>query len=245
MCGRFASTLPAEFLETLFAMVGDIPPLAPSWNITPGQEARVLRRHPISGERRMDALFWGLVPHFTKRLNGSPRPINARGETVMTAPLFRSAFASRRCLIPADLFYEWQVLPEGRQPYAVARMDGAPLVLGGVWESWRMPDGGVHRSFAIVTTAASADITRLHERMPLVLDEAQWPIWLGEVAGDPTLLLQPAPPGRLRAWAVSTRVNNPRNNDAALVSPVAAAAMRSCGSTPAEGPALPLFRDAL
>jgi putative SOS response-associated peptidase YedK len=243
MCGRFASTLPPEFLETLFATVGEIPPLPPSWNITPGQEARVLRHHPESGERRMDALFWGLVPHFTKRLSGAPRPINARAETVATAPLFRSAFARRRCLVPADLFYEWQVLPEGRQPYAVARADGAPLVLGGLWESWQMPDGGLHRSFAIVTTAASADIARLHERMPLVLDEAEWPLWLGEVVGDPVPLLRPAPAGRLRAWPVSTRVNNPRNNDAALVNPAAAAATASSEAPPTEGPALPLFRN--
>lgn len=245
MCGRFASTLPPEFLETLFATAGAVPPLAPSWNITPGQEARVLRRHPDSGERHMDALVWGLVPHFTKSLSGTPRPINARAETVATAPLFRSAFARRRCLIPADLFYEWQVLPEGRQPYAVARMDGAPLVLGGLWESWRMPDGGVHRSFAIVTTAASADIARLHERMPLVLDAAQWPLWLGETAGDLASLLYPAPAGRLHAWTVSDRVNNPRNNDAAVASPAAPTAIDSSGTAPSDGPALPLFRASL
>ncbi|HTI03179.1 MAG TPA: SOS response-associated peptidase [Acidisoma sp.] len=245
MCGRFASTLPPEFLETLFATAGEIPAVPPSWNITPGQEARVLRRHAESGERRIDALFWGLVPHFTKRLTGAPRPINARGETVAAAPLFRGAFARRRCLVPADLFYEWQVLPEGRQPYAVARADGEPLVLGGVWESWRMPDGGIHRSFAIVTTEASADIARLHERMPLVLEPSDWPLWLGEMAGDPALLLRPAPAGTLRAWPVSNRVNNARNNDASLATPATSAAIDSTETAPPDGPALPLFRNPL
>jgi putative SOS response-associated peptidase YedK len=245
VCGRFASTLPAEFIATLFATVGAIPAPPPSWNITPGQETCVLRHHPESGARRMDALVWGLVPHFTKRLSGLPRPINARAETVATAPIFRGAFARRRCLVPSDLFYEWQVLPEGRQPYAVARADGAPLVLGGLWESWQRPDGRLHRSFAIVTTAASADIARLHERMPLVVDEAAWPLWLGEAAGDPATLLRPAPAGRLRAWPVSARVNNPRNNDAALVSPAAASAIDPSRTAPTEGPALPLFRNPL
>jgi len=222
MCGRFASTLSAEFIRRLFETEDEAPNLPPSWNIAPSQDALVVRRHPATGVRRLDALRWGLVPHFTKQLKGAPKPINARAETVATAGLFRGAFAARRCLVPAECFYEWRKTGTGRQPYAVARQDGAPLALGAIWEGWRSEESEVIRSFAIITTAANDEMKALHDRMPLVLEHADWPLWLGETSGDPTSLLRPAMESTLRLWPVSSRVNSPKTNDAELMLPVPA-----------------------
>ena len=114
MCGRFASQLPPELLRRAFAALGDIPNTPPSWNVAPTQAALVVRRHPETGERRLDALRWGLVPHFTKDLKACKRPINARSETIGSSGMFRGALAARRCLVPADAFYEWKAVA-GRQ----------------------------------------------------------------------------------------------------------------------------------
>ncbi len=221
MCGRFASTLSTDLIRRLFATADEAANLPPSWNIAPSQEALVVRRHPATGARRLDALRWGLVPHFTKTLKGAPKPINARAETVATAGLFRGAFAARRGLLPADCFFEWR--KGDKQPFAIARQDGAPLALGAIWEGWRSEDGAVIRSFAIITTAANAEMSQFHDRMPLMLEPADWPLWLGESGGDAADLLRPAAEGRLTAWPVSSRVNSPRNNDADLLLPVAGA----------------------
>jgi putative SOS response-associated peptidase YedK len=219
MCGRFASILPPEFIRRLFAAEGDTPNLGPSWNLAPSQDALVARRHPETGARRLDALRWGLVPHFTKDLKVAAKPINARAESVATSGMFRGAFAARRCIVPADLFYEWKKVAGGKPPYAIARQDEAPRAFGALWEGWRSPAGEVLRTFAIITTPANREMAELHNRMPLVLAEASWRLWLSEEDGDPRTLLRPAPDGTLKAWPVSTRVNSPRNNDASLIEP--------------------------
>jgi putative SOS response-associated peptidase YedK len=184
MCGRFASTLPLEQLARLFGATGELPNIAPNWNTAPTQAAAVIRRHPDTGERRLDLLRWGLVPHFTKDLKACKRPINARAETVASSGMFRGALGARRCLVPADAFYEWKAVPDGKQPYAIARTDGAPLAFAGLWEGWRSPEGETLRTFTIVTTAANDDIARLHDRMPAILEEDDWPGWLGEADGE-------------------------------------------------------------
>ena len=212
MCGRFASQLPPELLRRIFAVLGEIPNTPPSWNVAPTQDAPVVRRHPQTGERRLSALRWGLVPHFTKDLKTCKRPINARAETMASAGMFRSVLAERRCLVPADAFYEWQAVPNGKQPYAIARTDTAPLAFAGMWESWRDPAGELLRTFTIATTTANPDMLRLHNRMPVVLEPADWPVWLGEQDGDYAALLRPAPAGTMRLWPVSRAVNNVRNN---------------------------------
>jgi putative SOS response-associated peptidase YedK len=232
MCSRFSSTLSAEFMGRLFNTEGDPPYLVPSWNLAPSQNAMVVRRHPETGIRRLDTLRWGLVPHFTKDWKATTRPINARAETVATSFLFRGAFAARRCIVPADLFYEWQKIGTAKQPYAIARADEVPLAIGGIWEGWRSADGEVLRTFAIITTPANREMRELHDRMPVVLEEPDWRLWLGEEAGDASGLLRPAPDGTLRAWPVSPRVSNPRNNDASLIEPMRAAA-EGGGESPA------------
>jgi putative SOS response-associated peptidase YedK len=218
MCGRFASHLPADAIRSLFRTTGALPNIAPSWNMAPTQNAMVVRRHPDTGERRLDLLRWGLVPHFTKDLKSARKPINARSETAAASSMFRSALASRRCLVPADAFYEWRTMADGKQPYAIARWDGAPLAFAGIWESWRTPpDETVVRTFAILTTGANGTMQQLHERMPVILEATDWPAWLGEVEGDPPALMRPAADDILNLWPVSRAVNSVRNDGAALL----------------------------
>ena len=220
MCGRYAISQPPEFIARFFRTVNALPNVAPSWNIAPLQDAMVVRRHPETGERHLDLLQWGLVPHWTKDPPKTKHPINARAETVGTSGVFRGAFAQRRCLVPADTFYEWEATEGGKHLFAIARHDGQPMAFAGLWEGYRWLDGTVLRTFAIITTCANADMTGLHDRMLVILDQPDWPAWLGEADGDRAALLRPAPDGTLRTWPVSRAVNTPRNNSAELLTPI-------------------------
>jgi putative SOS response-associated peptidase YedK len=220
MCGRYASFTPPDTIARFTKALRQTPNAAPSWNVAPSQEAMVVRLHPQTGERRLDLLRWGLVPHWSMDPKNERKPINARAETVATTPMFRDAFACRRCLVPADAFYEWQKLPGGaKQPYAIARADGQPLTFAGVWEGWRGPAGEILRTFAIIVTAANGQMKPIHDRMPVIVEPDDWPLWLGEVAGDPAKLLPPRDDLDLNTWPVSRRVNSPTNNDAGLLEP--------------------------
>jgi putative SOS response-associated peptidase YedK len=135
--------------------------------------------------------------------------------------MFRDAFAHRRALIPAQAFYEWQRTENApKQPYAIARRDGETLAFAGLWEGWRSPEGEVLRSFAIIVTAANATMAQIHDRMPVIVERPDWPLWLGETEGDAASLLHPAAEDTLRVWPVSTRVNRTANNDADLLAPL-------------------------
>lgn len=136
--------------------------------------------------------------------------------------MFKGAFARRRCLVPAMVFYEWRKGPGGKQPCAAARRDGQLMAFAGLWEGWKDPDGNVVRTFAIVTTDAGPDVAELHDRMPVILEASDWPVWLGEVEGDPAALLRPSPAGTLRIWPVSRAVNTPANNGPELLAEVQA-----------------------
>jgi putative SOS response-associated peptidase YedK len=217
MCGRFSAQLPPELLAHLFRTRNPLVNAPPSWNVAPTDPAMAVRHHEPSGERRLDVLRWGLVPHFTKDLKTARRPINARAENVADSGMFRGALAQRRCLVPASAFYEWKAVASGKQPYAIARVDGAPLALAGIWEGWRDPAGEVLRSFAIITTSANADMAWLHERMPVVVEKADWPLWLGESQGDYAALMRPSDVGVLRLWKVRRLVNSVRNNGPQLL----------------------------
>jgi putative SOS response-associated peptidase YedK len=219
MCGRYASFLPAEALRALFHTVNPTPNWEPTWNMAPTRDAPVVRLHPATQARHLDLLRWGLVPHWAKDAKSVRQPINARAETVATAPMFRDALERRRCLVPADVFYEWQATEQGKQPFAIARADGQPMAFAGLWEGWRGADGTVMRSFAIVTTNANPVLLPLHERMPVILEPADWPAWLGEVAGEPGALLRPSA-AELRVWRIGMAVNSVRNDSASLLDPV-------------------------
>jgi putative SOS response-associated peptidase YedK len=217
MCGRYASYLPAEAMRRTFRTVNPLLNLEPSWNVTPTQMAPVVRRHPEAGERHLDLLQWGLLPYFTKDPVHARRPINARAETVATSGMFRRAFELRRGIVPADAFYEWRVVEGGKQPYAISRQDGQPMAFAGLWEGFRWPDGTVTRSFTIITTNASPDVAELHDRMPVILEPHDWPVWFREAPGDPASLLHPSSAGTLRFWPVDRRVNSPKNNEPELL----------------------------
>jgi putative SOS response-associated peptidase YedK len=215
VCGRYTSYLPPEAIARMFGASGPIPNIGPNWNVAPTQSAMVVRRHPETGERRLDTLRWGLVPSWTKDLKQARKPINAGSETAGTSGMFRSALANRRCIIPADTFYEWRTLPDGKQPYAIARLDGTPLAFAGVWEGWRAPDGETLLTYAILTTTSNATMAAIHDRMPVILDPADWHAWLdGE---DANALLRPSPDDLLHLWPVSRAVNSVGNNGIELL----------------------------
>ena len=125
------------------------------------------------------------------------------------------------CIVPANAFYEWQARDDApKQPYAIARSDGEMLAFAGMWEVWRGPGGDILRTFATIVTAANEDLAPIHHRMPVILEQRDWPAWLGEQEADPAELVRPAEAGTVRIWPVSTRVNKPANNDAALLEPI-------------------------
>jgi putative SOS response-associated peptidase YedK len=222
MCGRYRQARSAAELAEIFETVNPIPNRAPSWNIAPTQDALVVRRHPETGARHLDALRWGLVPHWAKDPSSGARMINARAEGVADRPAFRAAFAKRRCLVPADGFYEWRAsaAPKApKQPYTIALCDGSPMALAGLWEAWRGQGGEVVRTFTIITCEANEKLRALHDRMPAILPRAAWPAWLSEApaeAAELLALLRPYPSSALAAWPVPRRVGRVSEDDVGL-----------------------------
>jgi putative SOS response-associated peptidase YedK len=205
MCGRYSlATSEAELVETF-----DVPGLTfehrPRYNIAPGQAAPVVAEDRRG--RRIGLLRWGFVPAWADRAQGGF--VNARAETARETPSFRDAFRSRRCLAPADGFYEWRRDEHGRSPYWFRPAEGGLLALGGIWERWRRPGSEDFHSFAILTVDANADVAPVHGRMPLILGPTWWDRWLDR--GTPLEALRdavaPAPEGTLHGHRVGTRVN--------------------------------------
>jgi putative SOS response-associated peptidase YedK len=222
MCGRFqASSSPAE-LARWFKTTGPIPNMRQRYNAAPTQDLPIVLRDAESGERRLEALRWGLVPFWAKDAKIAYSTINAMAETVATKPAFRDAFKSRRCLVPADGFYEWQKLDaKTKQPYRIVMAEGSPMAFAGLWERWKDPASGeTVRSFTIITTAPNALCAPIHNRMPVILDPADFPTWLGEAPTAPEqlkALLRPYPPERMEAHMIGLRIGNVKNDDAALI----------------------------
>jgi putative SOS response-associated peptidase YedK len=225
MCGRITQKSDPRILNLSIATL--IEPLAaaaaPRFNGAPGQEHWVIRQHPKTGERRLDRLWWGLIPHWIAEATPRHKPINATAERVAAAPMFRAAYAKRRCLVPVDNFFEWaKVKGRGpRQPYAVAMKNGEPFALAGIWESWRHPDTGeIVRTFCIITTPANAMIDAIHDRMPVILPRQAYDRWLSPVEPDPRDLLVPYPSDLMTMWPVSRQVNKPDHDDASVLAPI-------------------------
>jgi putative SOS response-associated peptidase YedK len=228
MCGRFAQPRSADELARIFHArpAADVP--GDRFNVAPTDEVAAVVEH--HGERTVDAFRWGLVPFFADTAKGAARLINARSETVETSPAFRTAYARRRCIIPADAFYEWRRERDpvsGRvirsHPFAVRRTDGEPLALAGLWSIWRNPDTAARLyTCSILTTDPNELVARIHNRMPVVLDPADWDSWLNEATPPAELrsLLRPAPAQSLDAYAVSPAVNNVRSEGAELLAPL-------------------------
>lgn len=194
--------------------------LAPNYNVAPTQDVHAVAEH--DGRRHLVLFRWGLVPAWASDLSVGARMINARAETLAEKPAFRPSLEGRRCLIPAAGFYEWERTPERKVPHLITREDGDPLAFAGLWSSWRDGDRRL-LTCTIVTTAAQGPITRLHDRMPVVLPREAWGPWLSRASGPDEALavLRDAAPPPLTFHPVSTRVNDHRNNGPELVEPVA------------------------
>jgi putative SOS response-associated peptidase YedK len=174
-----------------------------------GRLGTVLRWNPKTRQRSLDQLVWELLPHDTKNPANEVRPIMARAETVAEDPLFASAFRDRRAIVPMSVYYQRRTIGGAGQRFAISRTDGQPMAVAGLWESFRRPDGGIDRTYCIITTEANALITPLHDRMLIVLEKEDWPVWLGEQPGDPSRLLRPPEPETLQCKPTGDRQPSP------------------------------------
>lgn len=252
MCGRYVATTDAEGL-TRFLVVdaqrgGDLPP---SWNVAPTAQVPGVLAH--DGRRVLTDLRWGLIPSWAKDPSIGARMINARADTIDEKRAFADSFAQRRCLLPADGFYEWQKVDDGtrrgaRLPWFVTRTDGAPMVFAGIWASWRdrtaeVPEGGEPPriiSCSIITTDANGVLAPIHDRMPVVLPRERWDAWLDPQADPLDLkpLLAPADDDAVRRRRVSTDVNRVANDGPELLEPLPDEGLATGFEAPAEQPSL-------
>jgi len=197
-----------------------MPWFAPSYNVAPQSTQPVLRLSGETGKREFALMRWGLVPYWAKDAKVGYTTINARAEDVATKPLYREAFKRRRCLIPADAFYEWQQTgTKAKQPFAFALASGEPYAFAGLWERWKPKEGDPLETFTILTTDPNELAERVHNRMPVILDRGNYERWMepGDPDRPPVDLLRPYPAEKMRAWTVSDRVGNVRNDDPDLL----------------------------
>lgn len=233
MCGRFVQHADPELYASRYRAELDPDGLAdwhPSYNMAPTRPVLAIRAGKDGG-RRLSALRWGLIPSWSKGPDNRYSMINARAETVASKPAYRNAFKRRRCVIPAEGFYEWQA-PAGesrrakgkaKQPYFIHRKDDWPILLAGLWEFWRPEEGDPVHSCTIIVTDANAAVADIHERMPVVLDPSSMETWLNPDNADTEALrslLQPAPAEDWVLQPVSRRVNSPANDEADLLEPL-------------------------
>jgi putative SOS response-associated peptidase YedK len=222
MCGRYRRTTHEEELARRYNIPIPVQTDLPvSWNIAPGQDVLVIRYNSKTRRRSLDPLRWGLIPNWARDEKVAYKTINARMETVDTAPSFRSAFQKRRCLIPADGFYEWRKIGGRKLPYSIGMKDDRPFVFAGLWEGWKAP-GSDHwlRTCTIITTEPNELLAQIHNRMPVILPEELHAAWLGEIeVAELKTLLRPFPASEMRMLEISPRVNSPKNNDPDVVRP--------------------------
>jgi len=220
VCGRFSLSGDVDFYAEYFGVDNVLTDsLDPSWNVAPTDQVYVVAEREAA--RNLGAMRWGLIPHWAEDTK-TPN-INARVETVATTPAFRDSFSRKRCLIPADGFYEWEPKEKGRSPHWIFRADGYPVGFAGVWSAWKNPanDEWV-RSCAILTTAATGVIAGIHNRMPVALVPEVWEAWLDRELTEPEQvqsLIRPIDPDLWMQREVSSRVNSVKNNDPDLLDP--------------------------
>lgn len=221
MCGRFALTATPESLAERFELEAT-PECAPRYNVAPGQDVLAVRADD-EGKRRGGPLRWGLVPAWADSPALGGRMINARSETAASKPAFREAFRARRCIVPANGFYEWADLGGFRQPYWIAPPDGEPVGFAGLWERWQGGDGPVLETCTILTTQANARLAALHARVPVILPHDAYTDWLDASRPPESLapLLRPLADDALDYHPVGTRVNKVDHDDPSLQDRVA------------------------
>ena len=222
MCGRFTLTADQDSFEDRFSLTRFDLGWVPSFNIAPTQE--VLTVTNDGSENRPELMRWGLVPSWAKDPKIGNRMINARSETLAEKPSFRTAFKRRRCLIPADGFYEWKREGKAKKPMLITANPGGLFAFAGLWETWKQPDDSWLLTCAIITTSANEFMKSIHDRMPVILPRESEASWLDPEEQDTAMLselLLPYDSGRMEAYEVSTLVNSPRNNFPEVIEPVA------------------------
>jgi len=213
MCGRFTLTLDPSQLQDLFGLTGTPPAAwAARYNIAPTQPVAAIILNENS-QRELTHFQWGLIPSWSKDISIGSRMINARAETIRDKPAFRAALKKRRCLIPANGFYEWQKTDKVKTPMYITMKDGSPFAIAGLWEQWRSPQEDVIRSCTLITTTPNSFMEKIHDRMPAILNPQDYDRWLapGELPEmDLHHLLSPYPAAKMKAIEVSRKVNSPK-----------------------------------
>lgn len=214
MCGRFSLTVPERFFSRTFA-IQNVPEMQPDYNIPPGVDIWAVRSHSGSQTAKVARLRWGLIPHWAKDSKIGNSLINARAETAAEKPAFRDSLSSRRCLIPADGFFEWKRDGKRRTPYYIHQKDHQPFAFAGLWDRWIAPNGRPLETCTILTTEPNNLMRPLHNRMPVILDETKMAGWLQDPypISEIRELFLPYPSDQLEAYPVSVLVNHPENND--------------------------------
>jgi putative SOS response-associated peptidase YedK len=215
MCGRFAQTISISTMLKKYKAKGAIE-VKPNYNITPQSNISIVLNSRKSGEREVHLLRWGLIPHWSKELSIGNKLINARADTVGIKPSFRDSFKNRRCIIPADGFYEWQ--PDSKIPYFIKPKTGI-FSFAGIWDRWADAEGKTLVTCAIITTDANKSLKNIHERVPVSLSDSEIDTWLNPETDKETLksMLHAFNDDEIEFWQIDKRVSNPRNNDADLV----------------------------
>jgi putative SOS response-associated peptidase YedK len=218
MCGRYAVTSSPEAIRALFRYA-ELPNFPPRYNIAPTQPIAIVR--VVEGKRQFALVRWGFIPAWVKDPKTVSLLINAHGETVADKPAYRNAMKRRRCLVPADGFYEWKREGDRRRPYWVRPRDGRPIAFAGLWETWAGPNGEEVETAAIVTTRANRTLAPMHDRMPVVVPPDAFDLWLNPDVDAQTAaaLIAPAPDELFEAYEVSSAVNRVANDDPVLLKP--------------------------
>jgi putative SOS response-associated peptidase YedK len=223
MCGRYRLSRRKQILEKYFDSADWQEDWNPRFNIAPTQPVPVIRQNPKKAVRETTLMRWGLIPSWAKDSSASAQMINARSETASAKPAFREPLKSRRCLIPADGFYEWLRTAKAKQPYCFEVNDGELFAFAGLWDGWRDPNGNWIRTCSILTTTPNAVTAAVHERMPVILDPDSYDLWLDPGMNDVTAaseLLKPYDARFMRSYPISTRVNHVANDDAECSKPM-------------------------
>ena len=211
-------TLPQDMVLFFDASAAALPAQEPRWNVCPTQMIPVAMSR--DGQRTLEWMRWGFLPHWYKTPNDGPLIINARSEGIAEKPAFREACRQRRCLIPASGFYEWTIAPDkGRDPWFMQPTNGGLMAFGGVWQDWTGPDGQVQQSVAVVTCGANKAMSVLHHRMPVIVGRDDFPLWLGEAGHGASVLMRPAPQDALGFRRVSRKVNGAKYDSPELIEP--------------------------
>jgi putative SOS response-associated peptidase YedK len=221
MCGRFVLMSPGKSLASHFRLAEE-PELEPRYNIAPTQSVPVIKNKPGALSRELKLFRWGLVPFWAKDASIGARIINARSESVAEKPAFRTPFKNRRCLVPADGFYEWKRSGRLKQPYFFHMADGRVFAFAGLWDHWVGPDDRTIESVTLLTAEANELVAPVHERMPVILAEQDYDLWLDTTVKKPELLkplLRAYPAGDMHRYPVSSRVNKPDGSGADLIEP--------------------------